>query len=121
MITNLREIEKIRPLRLGLIGYNTTLTLSGIIDFAENNREKVEFLSHNKRHLILKDGTEIFALLENGINLRGYDLDQLILYDDNRWEIKSHRYKFIAWILENLMYRSCVPDEFKILEYEDVR
>lgn len=121
MIVNLREIEKIRPLRLGLIGYNTTLTLSGIKDFANNNREDVESLSPNGRHLRLKDGTEIIALLENEISLRGHDLDQLILYDDNRWEIKSHRYKFIIWILENLMYRSCVTDEFKILEYEDVR
>lgn len=117
----MREIEKIRPLRLGLIGYNTTLTLSGMRDFAENNKEKVDFFDTNKRHLRLKDGTEIYVLLENEINLRGYDLDQLILYDDNRWEIKSHRCNFIMWILENLMYRSCVPDEFKILKYEDVR
>lgn len=117
----MREIEKVQPLRLGFMGYNTNLTLCGMRDFAENNREDVEFFAPNKRYLRLKDGTEIYALLENGISLRGHDLDQLILYDDNRWEIKSHRYKFIIWILENLMYRSCVPDEFKILEYEDVR
>lgn len=117
----MREIEKVQPLRLGFIGYNMNLTLCGMRDFAENNREDVEFFAPNKRSLRLKDGTEIYALLENGISLRGHDLDQLILYDDNRWEIKSHRYKFIIWILENLMYRSCVPDEFKILEYEDVR
>ena len=113
--------EKIRPLKLGFIGYNSNLTLSGMRDFVKNNKEDIDFFSPNKRYLHLKNGTEIYALFENSNNLRGYDLDQLILYDDNRWEIKSHRYNFIVWILENLMYRSCVPDRFKILEYEDVR
>lgn len=117
----MREIEKICPLKMGLIGYNTTLTLKGIKDFAKNNKDDVEVFKPSSSYLRLKDGTEIFGLFENVSGLRGYDLDQLILYDDDRWEIKQHKYKFIAWLLENRMYRSCVPDEFKILEYEDVR
>jgi len=116
----LRELEKVRPLRLGFISYNLNLTLYGMREFAENNKEDVEFFNRNKKYLKLKDGTEIYALLENSVNLRGYDLDQLILFDDNRWGIKRKRCAFICWILENLMYRSCVPEEFKVLEYEDM-
>lgn len=117
---NLRKIEAIQPLRLGFIGYNSNLTLYGMREFVENNKENVDYFSGNKRYIRLKDGTCIFALLESNINIRGYDLDQLILFDDDRWEIKKKKCNFICWILENLMYRSCVPEEFQILEYEDV-
>ncbi len=115
------RIEEVQPLRLGFIGYNSNLTLYGMKEFAENNKETVDYFSGDKRYIRLKDGTHIFALLEHHVNPRGYDLDQLILFDDNRWEIKYKRCKSIRIILNELMCRSCVPDEFKILEYEDVR
>lgn len=115
----MRKIEEIHPLRLGFIGYNSKLTLYGMKDFAENNKEDVDYFSCDKRYIRFKDGTCIFALLESHMN-RCCNLDQLILFDDNRWEIKYERYEFINWILQNLMCRSCIPDEFKILEYEDM-
>jgi len=115
----LRKIEEIRPLRLGFIGYNSKLTLYGMREFAENNKENIEVFKYRQSYIRLKNRTEIFGLYEND-KIKGCSLDQLIIFDDDRWEIKNKRCNFICFILENFMYHSCVPDEFKILEYEDV-
>ncbi len=38
MIKISRKIERIIPLKLGFIGYNSRLTQDGLIKFAENNK-----------------------------------------------------------------------------------
>ena len=106
---------------MGFIGYNRRLTLDGMGKFAEDNKEDVKWFYKDRSRMQLKDGTEIFALDEKDTTYRWLRLDQLILFDDNRWEIKSKRYEFIVRVLSDLMWCSCIPDEFKILEYEDVR
>lgn len=68
----------------------------------------------------LKDGTKIIELYENKPN-KGYKLDQIILFDDERQLIKWDRYDFINYIMRLVKFYSCVPDKFKILEYEDIR
>lgn len=122
MIT-IREIERIIPLKIGFIGYNSRLTQDELIKFAENNKEDVEICNYRQSYIRLKDGTEIFGLYENSIgDLRCRRLDQLILFDDNRWEIKWKRFNFIKRIIERcLSCYSCVPDEFQIIEYEDIQ
>lgn len=68
----------------------------------------------------LKDGTEIFGLYENRPN-KGRMIDQLILFDDDRWLIKSEKHNFIHLIMQYFVSQySCVPEEFQILEYEDL-
>lgn len=71
----------------------------------------------------LKDGTEIAGLYENRVDgLRGHRFDQLILFDDERWMIKWERSEFIKRIIERcISWYSCVPEEFQIIEYEDIR
>lgn len=94
-----------------------------MIRFTENNKEDIEIINYRQSYIRLKDGTEIFALYENSIgDLKSRRLDQFILFDDNRWKIKWKRYDFIKRIIERCIRGySCVPEEFQILEYEDVR
>ena len=85
---SIRETERIVPLKIGFTGYNSRLTQDGLIQFAENNKEDVEICNYRPSYIRLKDGTEILGLYENRTN-KGCMLDQLILFDDNRWLIKS--------------------------------
>lgn len=118
----IKEIEQIVPLRIGFIGYNSQLTQDGLRQFVENNEEDVEIFKYRQSYIRLKDGTEIVGLYENRVDgLRGHRLDQLILFDDERWEIKWDRYDFIRRIIERCIEGySCVPEEFQILKYEDI-
>ncbi|EOS35315.1 hypothetical protein C804_00917 [Lachnospiraceae bacterium A4] len=119
----IREIEQVVPLKIGFIGYNSQLTQDGLRKFAENNKEDVAIYNYKQSYIRLKDGTEIFGLYENRIgDLRGRRLDQFILFDDERWEIKWKKYNFNKQIMERcLSDYSCIPEEFQILEYEDIR
>ncbi len=118
----IKEIEQIVPLRIGFIGYNSQLTQDGLRQFVENNEEDVEIFKYRQSYIRLKDGTEIVGLYENRVDgLRGHRLDQLILFDDERWEIKWGRYDFIRRIIKRCIDGySCVPEGFQILEYEDI-
>ncbi len=90
------------------------------MQFAENNKEDVELFKYKQSYMCLKDGTEIFGLYENRPN-KGCMIDQLILFDDDRWLIKSERHNFIHLIMQYFVSQySCVPEEFQILEYEDI-
>lgn len=88
----------------------------------KNNKEDVEIFNYRQSYIRLKDGIEIFGLYENKIGiLRGRILDQFILFDDERWKIKWKRCNFNKQIMERcLSGYSCVPEEFQILEYEDI-
>lgn len=116
---NIRITERIAPLRIGFIGYNSRLTQDGLRQFVENNKEDIEIFSYEKSFIRLKDGTEIFGLYEN--SQKGCHMHQMILFDDDRWLIKSERTEFIHFIKDCFInYYSCVPEEYKILEYEDM-
>lgn len=119
---SIREVGRIVPLKIGFIGYNSRLIKDGLIQFAENNKEDVEICNYRQSYICLKDVTEIFGLYENSIgDLRSRRLYQLIICDDNRWEIKWKRYDFIQRTIERcISWYSCVPEEFQILEYEDM-
>ena len=118
----IREIEQIVPLKIGFIGYNSQLTQKGLRQFVENNEEDVEIFKYRQSYILLKDGTEIIGLYENRVdNARGHRLDQLILFDDERWMIKWKRHDFIKQIIERCInWYSYVPEEFQIIDYEDV-
>ncbi len=118
----IREIEQIVPLKIGFIGYNSQLTQDGLRQFVENNEENVEIFKYRQSYIRLKDGTEIVGLYENKVDgLRGHRLDQLILFDDARWNITTHRYEFIKQIIEKCVnWYSCVPEGSQILKYEDM-
>ena len=119
----IREIEQIAPLKIGFIGYNSQLTQNGLRQFVENNEENVAIFRYQKSYIRLKDGTEMVGLYENRVGgLSGHRFDQIILFDDERWNITTHRYDFIKQIIEKCVkWYSCVPEEYQILKYENVR
>lgn len=113
----LDDKEIIRPLTIAFIGYTYQLGLQGLEELAKNNKEEVE--KKFKKELYLKDGTRIIAVDGDLQKLNGRYFDQLILFDDNRWKIYDKQYDLIQEIIGPLMAYSCVPNEFKILQYED--
>jgi hypothetical protein len=106
-------------LNIGILGYNSELSEYGFKQIVKNNKEQIKFIS-SKCIAIFKDGTELRVINPNS-ELRGYKIDQLILFDNNKWEIYSHRNEDIRLIKTLLMFSSNIPKEFQILEYEDVR
>ena len=107
---------------IGFLGYNAKLTEYGLKQFIENNEEDIDKVYWIQKVVFLKDGTKIKGLTTpNDIGLRGFKIDQLILFDDNRWEIEWARAEEIRIIKALTMQVSNVPEEFLILKYEDIR
>ncbi len=107
------------PLRLALLGYNQNTTEQGLRYFINNNIEQVEGVSWMNREIRLKDGSTIKGLTSvDEMGLRGRKFDQLILFDDDRWEIEWHRSEDIRIIKALTMYVSIIPEEFQVIRYE---
>lgn len=110
---------------IGFLGYTSELSIKGLRQFAENNKDQIkDFRNGNfDCELYLKDGTVIRAITYGERFLHGYKFDQLILFDDDRWNIGKERYQWE--MIENIkrysMGLSYVPDECQILYYEDLR
>ena len=112
--------ENIRPLTIGLIGYNKNTTHKGMVEILKNNINDIKYVSRDCLYISLKDETQIIPIFENGNMHRGRKFDQLILFDDKRWEIKTHKMEQIDLFVSYYMNYSCVPDEYKIIEFEDI-
>lgn len=110
-------------LNLAILGYTTKLSYKGLAQLARNNAEQVLKCDIRQGYLILKDGTNIKALNYGDIDqqMRGTFIDQLILFDDDRWDIGWDKAKEIDEILTCMSYRSRVPEDFRFIQYEDVR
>jgi hypothetical protein len=108
---------------IAFLGYTRELSVKGLRQFAKNNEEQI--LKFNKSYdncvLYLKDGTKITTIGYSKNWCRGYKFDQLILFDDDRWLIEFDKMREIYNIILGTMYISNVPEEFKILKYEDIR
>lgn len=116
------EREPFKYFDIVFLGYNAKLTNYGFRQILENNREQVSRVDLGKLRAILKDGTRLQAIpIVDERFLYGYRFDQLILFDDDRWEIKWHREEDINIIKALTMMSSNVPEEFQILRYEDIR
>ena len=110
---------KTLPLRLALLGYNQNTTEQGLRYFINNNIEQVDGMSWMSKEIRLKDGSTIKGLTSvDEMSLRGRRFDQLILFDDDRWEIEWHRGEDIRIIKALTMYISIISEEFQIIKYE---
>lgn len=118
------DISKPIYFDIAILGYNNDLTRYGLRQLAENNKEQVEKLKWganvNNCELFLKDGTRIRAIGYGEHWLHGYKFDQLILFDDDRWNIEIHKKDEIRMIMACTMYMSNVPEEHQILYYENI-
>lgn len=114
----MREPEVIRPLQIGLIAYNRQQAEEGLRVIAENNEEQVKYLDNNK--LVLQDDTTIYVLYDSPYQLRGRRFDQLVLFDDNRWNVLDTKRDFIVKILKEYIFPwSCVPVDYIVMQYEN--
>ena len=115
--------EKIpTALDIAFLGYNAKLTKYGLKQFIENNKESIDKVNWIQKMIHLKDGTRIKGLITpDEVGLRSFRIDQLILFDDNRWEIEWARAEEIRIIKALTMQVSNIPEEFLILKYEDIR
>jgi len=109
-----------RNLEIAFIGYTRDLSNKGLKMFSEDNVEQVEKFIYRKNGsiLYLKDGTRIRAIVSYEHSMRGWQFDQLIVFDDSRWKIFIDRAELIKEIVDMTLYISNVPHEFKILKYE---
>jgi hypothetical protein len=108
---------------IGFLGYTYDLSRKGLRQFSENNKEQVVKFKWNTNdcELFLKDGTKIVAISPNRDRVCGYRFDQLILFDDDRWLIKENKWREIDEIMCTTMHLSCVPEDYQIIFYEDIR
>ncbi|MGJ0847439.1 hypothetical protein ACR77J_12180 [Tissierella praeacuta] len=116
------EREPFEYFDLAFLGYNNKLTKYGLGQFLRNNAEQILKADMATLTAYFKDGTKIKGLI--GVDdrrLGGYRFDQLILFDDDRWLIRFDREEDIRIIKVLTMFDSNVPEEFQILEYEDIR
>ena len=105
-----------KPLAIGLIGYSRECAFQALRAIAESNEEQVAFCFRDR--LILKDGTLIKVIGNTDYLRNNTAYDQIFICDDKRWNVYVEAYELIHALQENCKRRSCVPEEFQILEYE---
>ena len=109
------------PFRLGLIGYDAKQTDEGLKQFIDNNEDQVAGVNWSARQIHLRDGSTIRGVQSvDDRRLAGMKFDQLILFDDDRWNIRWHREEDIRIIKAVSMNFSIVPEEFQLIEYENI-
>lgn len=101
--------EQTLPLRIGFLGYTGYKTMYGFHHFAEENRENIRLFTKGK--IVFTDGTIVFPLL-NSSSIIGQKFDQIILFGDDL-EISK-----LKKTLQELGCRSCVPEEYIIMQYD---
>jgi len=65
----------------------------------------------------MNDGTR-YKSFPTYNHARGHSIDQIIIVDDNRWEVYQQQAELIDWLKYRLECTSCVPEEFQIQEFE---
>ena len=107
--------EDIRPLMIGLIGYNMEQTEYGLWVLSNENSDQVDCV---ERHRIkFNDGTEIRAIY-NENSACGRRFDQIILFDDEKWNIYEKRRDLIEYVFWHMANYSCVPEEYIVMKLE---
>ena len=102
-------------LNIAVVGYNYKLSCRAIHQIAENDMDsKIKYPRQNE--IIMEDGTRYIAF-SNLIQTKGFTIDQIILTDDKRWSVLLTQREVIE-SLKDRLYRSCVPEEIQIQEYE---
>jgi len=103
-------------LKVGVLGTNTKMIYQAIKQIAESDVYSIVHINAYKA--IMSDGTEYIAIYPGTSSVRGYKLDQLIVVDDARWNIFAKLGELIDKLRQELLFYSCVPEEFQIQKFE---
>lgn len=112
-------IEEIHSLKIAVLGYNMTQTNYAMKYLMQNNYDEIDIENSNIKTIRFKDGT-IFFSIDLTHDIRSKQFDQLFLFDDNRWNIKNKYDNEIKLIKLYCMRNSYVPEEFQVVEYENI-
>jgi len=106
--------EKGNMSKIGIIGYNYDQSKQALKEIVENDESACRSMS--SWGAVMFDKTRYF-IIEDSRGLRGFRFDQLVIVDDNRWNVYDKRNDLILDAILSLA-GSCVPNEFLVLEYE---
>lgn len=101
-------------LRIAIVGFNYELSKKAMLKIAEVDYSTIKRKSN--KYIEMDDDT-LYCVFPNYNHVRGYQIDQLIVVDDFRWEIYNQQEELIDWI-KYRMKHSCVPEEFQVQKYE---
>ena len=89
-----------------------------IVEYQRKEAIRDQVAWYNQRHgrLVLTDGTEIINAYKIG-RLEGWVIDQVILADDRRLNIKEHHRGFIGSLMAHRK-ASIIPEEFALQIYD---
>lgn len=100
---------------IAFVGWDSSQTRRNFTHFALDNKDQLACF-HRPHLIVLRDGTEIFAVT-SPVALLGRRIDQIILADDSRRLILLKQAPLIARLLE-AQGRSDIPSEFAIQWYD---
>lgn len=113
-------------LRIGVIGYSPNVTKKHVIPFLRELEEgrildrpkavSQRIISMNPEKLLVEDCEYIFFIREPD-RYAGMLIDQLIICDDSRWMIYNQQCEIINHA-KYMLKRSCVPEEFQVIELQ---
>jgi hypothetical protein len=112
------KIEQFRPLQLGFLAYSKEKVHYGMKDFFQQNREDIKRFDEFSCYIELKDGTKIFGIY-NDYCIRGRWFDQLIIYKGAGIPLYKSEIELYENAVFGTKFRSCVPEEYQILNYYD--
>lgn len=103
-------------LKIVFLSWNARLTDQYLGQMAKDNAEQVAWYNSLHGRLKLKDGTEIVSAYHIR-NIQGWRIDQVILADDRRMNIKEHQRVAINELLTRCQ-SSIVPWEYRLQIYD---
>lgn len=100
---------------IAVVAFNYKLSCEAIRELAYND-QNYKPIQICMGFCKMQDGTR-YKCFSTEEKTRGHHIDQIILVDDNRWEVDWQQFELID-SLKHRMYMSYVPDEFQIQRYE---
>lgn len=102
-------------LNIAIVAFNYELSKKAMREIAYNDVDsKIKIKQYD--YIIMEDDTR-YKIFPTYNHVRGHCIDQLIIVDDDRWEVYAQQYELIDWI-KYRMFMSCVPEELQIQRYE---
>lgn len=102
-------------LTVAIVGFNYEQSKQALFEIATNDVDaSIKYKTQDE--IRMSDGTRYVAFPTHN-HVRGWCIDQVIVADDDRWNVFAQQYELLDW-LQYRMVHSCVPDEFRIQRYE---
>lgn len=108
-------------LRVAVIGYNAPCSIRAMYEVARACEDDRPIFNVRDRRVVMESGTVFEAIIgdcRDWHRYKGFKYDQLIIVDDQRFQVLISRSGILEQLFEALNDRSCVPEEFRVQFYE---